>query len=98
MAMSYTMAPKSEPLCRNHREGAPQQTKCCLGGSDAAQQGKHCGLPQCLPLETRTGGMLHVLLDPHRSFSTHNSPLNRKLPKRAKNRAPDAKSVPLPST
>jgi hypothetical protein len=25
---------QSEPECRNHREGAPQQTQCCLGGSD----------------------------------------------------------------
>ena len=64
---------KSEPLRRNHREGAPQQTKCCLGGSDAAQQGKHRGRPRCLPLETRAGGMFCVLLDLQRSSPKQNS-------------------------
>jgi hypothetical protein len=33
-AVSCTRAHKSEPRRQNHREGAPQQTKCCLGGSD----------------------------------------------------------------
>ena len=34
LAVSYTREHKSEPVCRNHREGAPQRTKCCLGGSE----------------------------------------------------------------
>jgi hypothetical protein len=67
LAVSYMKAPESESLCRKHREGAPQQTKCCLGGSDAAKQG--------------AGGMFHALHNLQQSSLTHHSTQNPKAPR-----------------
>jgi hypothetical protein len=67
-------APKRTTAPKTSR-GRPPTNEVLFGGSDAAQQVKHRGLPRCLTLETRTGGMFRVLHDPQRSSPPRNANL-----------------------